>query len=432
VAVWEDDRTSSINVYLSRRDPENGGTPWTPNVRVNAAGSPPSGSYFMNPSVAVLDEVRYFVAWTDWREGAFHQVYMRGTRDAGATWSAETRISDEIGYEPVAADPCLVGDRAAQAPGSEVLHCVMNDWRGNVPGGRYPDVFHSRTTDGGASWSNGVRINDVTQRYQQVSSRSLVLLPDGTLTAGWLDSDAVSLLRTCRSTDSGATWSASVRVDDPALGGVGTYSSIASAGPTVFASFFCYQTSWDLFFRPSYDGGRTWGEPVVRIDDDGSGGATQNPVLAARSETEVCAAWMDTRPGPGPWKIYAARGVGDVTAAHDPEGGAFGGSWSWVSAPNPSRAGRPVTLQRVIRAGASVHSVRPAPGASGIDESFLISDASGRLVRRLPVPGSRAPGVSRVVWDGRDDRGNPVGSGVFWARLLRGTTAETIRLVRVR
>jgi hypothetical protein len=309
VAVWEDDRGGAYNVYLSKRDPAHGGTPWTPSKRVNTAGSPPSSSDFMDASLAVLDDNRYFVAWTDWREGVFNQVYFRATRDGGATWSAESRISDEQGYEPVAATPCLIVDPTSGGPGTETLYCVMNDWRGDVPGGRYPNVYFSRSTDGGASWSRGVQVNDLDLYFQQVSSHALVLNPDGTLTSGWLnDQFAGSQFRACVSTDKGATWSPSVQVNDPARGSTGTYSSIAGVDGVVFAGFDVYTSSWDSYFRASSDGGRTWTQPQVRMDDDTTGSATGNTVVAAAQRRLAFGAWSDTRPSYGAWQIYTTRG----------------------------------------------------------------------------------------------------------------------------
>jgi hypothetical protein len=129
VVVWEDDREGVWNVYLSKRDPT--GFPWTPEVRVNTTGGTSNGWNRMRPSIAVLDEDRFFVAWTDWREGFFGQVYMRATQDGGLTWTTERRISDGTGVDPEAADPCLIVDPAsASEPGAEVLYCLTNDWSG--------------------------------------------------------------------------------------------------------------------------------------------------------------------------------------------------------------------------------------------------------------------------------------------------------------
>ncbi len=401
VAVWEDDRAGVINLYLSRRDPSGGGVPWTPEVRINTAGSPPSSADFMNASLAVLDESRYFVAWTDWREGVRHQVYTRSTTDGGATWGAESRVSDGLGYEPVAGDPCLLVDPGSGPPGAEILHCVTNDWRGNVPGGRYPNVYFYRSSDGGATWSNGVRVNDIEPYYQQVSSHALVQLAGGALTAGWLSNAdlASNHFRTSVSTDQGASWDASAQVDPPAPGGTGTYSSLATRDGRVFAGFDLLDGTWDAYFRASSDGGRTWTEDACRMDDDPSGGAAQNTVLAPVTSEVVHGAWSDTRPGLASWKIYTSRGERGAIGIGDPPP-APAPAPALLCRPNPSRSGEAVRI-----------TVR-APAAMGTGSRLSISDAAGRTVARLAVPAS---GILR--WDGRDPGGRMVPAGIYWIRL---------------
>lgn len=60
-----------------------------------------------------------------------------------------------------------------------------------------------------------------------------------------------------------------------------------------------------------------------------------------------------------------------------------------------------------------------------------IFDAAGRRVRRLlggPVP----VGPHEIVWDGRDDSGRPVDSGIYFQRFETETRSAVGRLVRVR
>jgi len=51
--------------------------------------------------------------------------------------------------------------------------------------------------------------------------------------------------------------------------------------------------------------------------------------------------------------------------------------------------------------------------------SIDLYDARGRLVRTL-VDGERAAGDHRVIWDGTDDQGHGVSSGVYYVRMLGG------------
>jgi len=60
-----------------------------------------------------------------------------------------------------------------------------------------------------------------------------------------------------------------------------------------------------------------------------------------------------------------------------------------------------------------------------------IYDPKGRLVRKL-VDASVPAGTYRARWDGRDDGGRVVRSGVYWARLVAGPDQQTRKLVVVR
>jgi hypothetical protein len=62
---------------------------------------------------------------------------------------------------------------------------------------------------------------------------------------------------------------------------------------------------------------------------------------------------------------------------------------------------------------------------SGVEVELFIYDLRGRLIRRYSE-GLRRPGRHSIVWDGRDDRGAVVGSGVYFYR-LRASEFEGIR-----
>ncbi len=86
------------------------------------------------------------------------------------------------------------------------------------------------------------------------------------------------------------------------------------------------------------------------------------------------------------------------------------------SAPNPSRDETEIVFR--------------LPGARPVTLEVFAAD--GRLVRTL-AGGRRLPaGEHRVVWDGRDDGGARVGSGVYLYRLKAGDSIETRRLTRLR
>lgn len=69
----------------------------------------------------------------------------------------------------------------------------------------------------------------------------------------------------------------------------------------------------------------------------------------------------------------------------------------------------------------------PSPAHVRLD----IHGVDGRLVRRL-VDGDGEAGYHRAHWDGRDDGGRPVASGIYFVRLSAGVSSSTQRIVRLK
>jgi flagellar hook assembly protein FlgD len=59
--------------------------------------------------------------------------------------------------------------------------------------------------------------------------------------------------------------------------------------------------------------------------------------------------------------------------------------------------------------------------------SLSIYNVAGQLVKTL-VNDTRTAGPHAVTWDGRDDRGVPVASGVYFYRLVAGDFTKTRKL----
>lgn len=90
---------------------------------------------------------------------------------------------------------------------------------------------------------------------------------------------------------------------------------------------------------------------------------------------------------------------------------------------------------------ASILPARPNPFVSDTEISFALPsptraavrlfDVSGRLVRTLH-DGPAASGVHRLRWDGRSDRGQNVGVGIYFVQLSAGSVLRTERILRLR
>src|SRR5690349_15606188 len=64
----------------------------------------------------------------------------------------------------------------------------------------------------------------------------------------------------------------------------------------------------------------------------------------------------------------------------------------------------------------------------GADVNIAIYDIAGRRVREL-VNEHRTPGNWSVQWNGEDDRGQRVASGVYFYRMRAGSFVETRKMV---
>jgi len=63
--------------------------------------------------------------------------------------------------------------------------------------------------------------------------------------------------------------------------------------------------------------------------------------------------------------------------------------------------------------------------------ALSVFDAYGRLVRLLDA-GHKSVGTGEVEWDGRDDFGSPVASGVYFYRLEAGGVVRTGEMLLIR
>jgi subtilisin-like proprotein convertase family protein len=94
-------------------------------------------------------------------------------------------------------------------------------------------------------------------------------------------------------------------------------------------------------------------------------------------------------------------------------------------------AGRLLTITPNVSAGQETRVVFRA-NSDYLDTRVSIYDASGRTVKTL-AGGVMAPGVQAVTWDGRDESGEQVAPGAYFARLSwGGTPRATERLTIVR
>jgi flagellar hook assembly protein FlgD len=81
-----------------------------------------------------------------------------------------------------------------------------------------------------------------------------------------------------------------------------------------------------------------------------------------------------------------------------------------------------------LRSGTEIAYDVPVDGAR---VRLTVFDVAGRRVRIL-ADGPQTAGSRSAAWDGRDDRGNAVGSGVYYCRLEAPGYEQSIKITVLR
>jgi hypothetical protein len=225
-------------------------------------------------------------------------------------------------------------------------------------------------------------------------------------------------------------------------GGISSYDLYAQrvdgAGNPLWAAdgvVVCDETSAQLVARPVSDGAGgvvvTWADTRATIYDvyaqrlNAAGAVQWNPagapvctalqaqlggVIAADGHGGAIVAWADSRSG-NP-DIYANRvspgGAIPTGVTHAPRAAVAAGN----SYPNPSSSSASIDV--VLESDADVR----------VD----VYDAAGRRVRSIDT-GRATAGELRIDFDGRDDGGRALPSGVYFGRIRAGSATATRKIV---
>jgi hypothetical protein len=142
-------------------------------------------------------------------------------------------------------------------------------------------------------------------------------------------------------------------------------------------------------------------------------GAQDELSAAADSTGGAIVAWTDYRNGNADIYAQGVTGSGGVVGV---EPGPAGGLALSAPFPNPTRAGLALAFDL------------PADG----DVSAAVYDATGRRVRVLIEREARPAGRNTLAWDGRDDRGSALASGVYWIAVRSGVATAARHAVLLR
>ncbi len=328
-------------------------TPRRARGRVRPGGHAPgnrklSRAAFFNgePTLAVnpRDPDNLVAAWMHTGAPRTMEIMVASSMDGGASWNTPAPFAHVDPAYQASADVSVAFD------GEGTAHLTFIDMDADPESDphkgefliRSAEVVHSRSEDGGATWSNPVRVRHSADTPDFAIDRPWVAVDrSGGPRDGWLYVVSISFygdknhgppqhVHMKRSADRGATWSADVQVDDagygtgplpdipfPAVVGVGGDGTLWIVYPSV-GSEACPRTAC-LLAAVSTDGGQTFTRSkVADVSPAGRRGYILLQTLAADLvRPRRCAViWPDGR--------FDANGS-DMLFAQSKDGG---GTWS--------------------------------------------------------------------------------------------------------
>jgi hypothetical protein len=185
-------------------EPTPGGTPAPRTLDPAAEEGPALGR--RAPSLAADSRRGVFVAWQDGRRGS-PDIYLARSTDGGASFGPNVRVNDDQGQKWRGLPSLALG------PNGEV--CVAWEDRRNDR----PDIFFSKSTDGGLSFLPGLQINRIVLGGSAATAQErfppgLAVDSRGIITVTWRGPRALPRIYVARSASGGQTFSDPVVVDD--------------------------------------------------------------------------------------------------------------------------------------------------------------------------------------------------------------------------
>ncbi len=286
---WSDNRNGNYDIFFA--ESTDGGQSFSANVRVNDVTT----NAQMDSDLAIDSQGSVplvHVVWTDNRNAITTgpDIYYANSTDGGLSFNPSQRINnDATGAEQAHPSIALGPDRSA--------YVVWDDPR---TGGRGRDIYFTKSTDLGNTWVPNILINDDTGNIAQTDP-AIAVDETGAIFLAWTDGRTTNTapdIYATRSTNGGSSFAANVKVNDEA-GAVwqGSPSLAASAGRVRLVwsdGRTVGSTGYDIYTASSTDG-LSWSANLKVNDDSLPNNYQQTPTVGQDAFGDVFVAWFDQR-----------------------------------------------------------------------------------------------------------------------------------------
>lgn len=289
-----------------------------------------------DPSVATDNLGNVFAAHistdNNWAAGPVSGLFVHKSVNGGLTWLPPVTVAVDNTASGMGDPAYRFNDRCQircdQHTGSPYQNHLYASWikdRGWYMPLPYSDVYFSRSTDGGNSFSQAVTVNDAGSNMANMPV--LDVSSDGDIYYLWVDYNVISggqgKIFLDKSTDGGLTWGTDILVDSIPLPPLylNGLSDVRAKGAAVLRThptipdklFIVYAANAnpalneesDIYLISSSDGGINWTQPV-RVNDDLTTTDQVLPWMELKSDGTIDIAWYDRRNDPADllWDVY--------------------------------------------------------------------------------------------------------------------------------
>src|SRR5436190_2242451 len=254
-----------------------------PNVMITQTPAYTAG----NPSIAVGSDGVAYLAFAGWA-GPTTGTDVFFTKSAnGRTWTPPVRVNNDA-TAFAQTNPSLALDS-----GNNISIAWVDGRSGNQ------DIWFSRSTNGGQSFSPNVLVNLVTTNAQTEVRIAVDPVDPMLIHAVWTDTRVAGNpdIYAVPSTNGGVSFGANVKVNDDVGPVWQLQPSLAANGGKIVVAWADMRTGGstnvDIYASTSLDG-LTW-SANVKLNDDSSAASQFQPTVGMDSPGDVFAAWFDTR-----------------------------------------------------------------------------------------------------------------------------------------